>query len=122
MCCASRPAPPKACGCQQYLTTHPSSASLALFLWQHEERQGNLKGARNLLSRLQAEGVSLERSWRTILEGALLEARAGNVRVARRVFKFLMENVPWYGPIYYEAFRFEERTQHMERALRIVRR
>lgn len=43
--------------------------------------------------------------WRTVLEGALLEARSGNTDVARKVLKYLMTHVPWYGPIYYEAFR-----------------
>ena len=48
----------------------------------------------------------IDKTWRTVLEGALLEARAGNARVARRVFKYLMQNVPWYGPIYHEARRY----------------
>ena len=72
---------------------------------KHEERLGNPDGARALLARLRSQGI--DKTWRTVLEGALLEARAGNARVARRVFKYLMRNVPWYGPIYHEAARFE---------------
>jgi la-related protein 1 len=34
--------------------------------------------------------------WRTVLEGALLEARSGQISAARSVFKYLMEHVPWY--------------------------
>jgi len=85
---------------------------------KHEERLGNLDNARALLSRLRTQNV--EKAWRTILEGALLEARAGNIVVARKVFKYLMENVPWYGPIYFEATRFEEKNEEFERAIAIV--
>lgn len=49
--------------------------------------------------------LCLLKVWRTVLEGALLEARSGNTDVARKVLKYLMTHVPWYGPIYYEAFR-----------------
>ncbi|GBG29162.1 Pre-mRNA-splicing factor CLF1 [Hondaea fermentalgiana] len=85
---------------------------------KHEERLGNLDNARALLSRLRSQNV--ENAWRTILEGALLEARAGNIIVARKVFKYLMENVPWYGPIYFEATRFEEKNEEFDRAIAIV--
>eukprot|EP01102_Stenamoeba_stenopodia_P016364 TRINITY_DN5718_c0_g3_i1.p1 TRINITY_DN5718_c0_g3~~TRINITY_DN5718_c0_g3_i1.p1 ORF type:complete len:1434 (-),score=333.17 TRINITY_DN5718_c0_g3_i1:126-4427(-) len=83
-----------------------------------EERIGNLTGARLFLARL--KNVSIDQTWRTILEGGLLEARVGNIQVARRVFKYLMKNVPWYGPIYYEAFRFEEKCEEYQRAIEIV--
>mmetsp|Transcript_11868 Transcript_11868/g.13801 ORF Transcript_11868/g.13801 Transcript_11868/m.13801 type:complete len:1213 (-) Transcript_11868:1358-4996(-) len=83
-----------------------------------EERMGNLGAARALLGRLR--NVNVEKAWKTILEGALLEARAGNVLVARKVFKYLMRNVPWYGPIYYEAAKFEEKNEEFQRAIAIV--
>ncbi len=63
----------------------------------------------------------LERSWKSILEGCLFEARIGNYTEARDVFKFLMSYVPWYGPIYYEAFRLEERDGADSQALAIIR-
>mmetsp|Transcript_41132 Transcript_41132/g.66247 ORF Transcript_41132/g.66247 Transcript_41132/m.66247 type:complete len:1159 (+) Transcript_41132:364-3840(+) len=85
---------------------------------KHEERMGNLQGARSLLARLRNQSV--DKTWRTILEGALLEARAGNIVVARKVFKYLMQHVPWYGPIYFEATKFEEKNEEFERAIAIV--
>ena len=42
--------------------------------------------------------------------------------VSRRVFKFLMARVPWYGPIYHEAFRLEQRAGLDSAALDIVER
>ena len=114
------------------------------------ERQGRIQQARELLSRLQSVDMPPEKAWRTVLEGAQMEARAGNQKIARKVFKYLMKHVPWcvrvvavrggcrrhacslvtrtvtprrrYGPIYYEAFRFEERCQDDGRALRVIRR
>jgi tetratricopeptide (TPR) repeat protein len=74
--------------------------------------------ARSLLARLR--GVPVERAWRPILEGALLEARAGNDQVARKVFKYLIKHVPWYGPVFQEAFRFECRCEQYHRAVAIV--
>ena len=85
---------------------------------KHEERMNNLPGARALLARLRTQSV--DKAWRTILEGALLEARAGNTVVSRRVFKYLMQNVPWYGPIYFEATRFEEKNEEFQKAITIV--
>jgi hypothetical protein len=64
----------------------------------------------------------LDKCWRTLLEGAQLEARACNNTTARQIFRYLMEVVPWYGPIYLEALRFEERTGHYQKALKIFAR
>jgi hypothetical protein len=44
---------------------------------------GNLAAARSLLSRLRTQ--SIDKAWRTIMEGGLLEARAGNIAVARKI-------------------------------------
>jgi len=87
---------------------------------KHEERMGNLQGARALLARLRNQSV--DKTWRTVLEGALLEARAGNIVVARKVFKYLMRHVQWFGPIYYEATKFEEKNEEFDRAIAIVER
>jgi la-related protein 1 len=85
---------------------------------KHEERMDNIDAARHLLGRLKTVGI--DKAWRTMLEGALLEARAGKVTTARRIFRYLMLHVPWYGPIYLEAFRFEERCEEREKALKII--
>jgi la-related protein 1 len=44
-----------------------------------------VQGARELLGRLRHVGI--DKVWRTVLEGALLEARTGNSDVARKIFK-----------------------------------
>ena len=36
------------------------------------------------------------------------------------IFKYLIKNVPWYGPIYQEAYRFEEKCEEYDRAIAIV--
>jgi hypothetical protein len=83
------------------------------------ERLGLCAETRDFLSSLRHE--PLERTWKALFEGALFESRVGNPSTARNVFQFLMSYVPWYGPIYYEAFRLEERERHDEAALRIIR-
>ena len=85
---------------------------------KHEEKLGNLHRARQLLARLKHVGI--EKVWRTVLEGALLEARAGNHNMARRVLKYLMHHVPWYGPLYLESYRLEKDLGLTDDALSIV--
>jgi tetratricopeptide (TPR) repeat protein len=87
---------------------------------KHEEKMGNLARARELLSRLKHVGI--DKVWRTVLEGALLEARAGNDVMARRVLKYLMHHVPWYGPLYLEAYKLEKDLGRSKEALAIVER
>ncbi|KAG7359705.1 expressed tetratricopeptide repeat protein [Nitzschia inconspicua] len=87
---------------------------------KHEEKLGNLSRARELLSRLKHVGI--EKVWRSVLEGALLESRAGNDVMARRVLKYLMHHVPWYGPLYLEAFKLEKDLGRSRDALAIVER
>ena len=85
-----------------------------------EERMGHTSNARALLARL--KHVNIDKVWRTVLEGALLEARAGNVDMARRVLKYLMHHVPWYGPLYLEAYQLERDAGQYVDALQIVER
>ena len=85
-----------------------------------EEKMGNLDGARDLLRSLHS--FPINDTWRTILEGALMEGRAGNDAEARRVFGMLMDKVPWSGQIYLEAARLEERQHAYQSALAIVHR
>jgi hypothetical protein len=87
---------------------------------KHEERMNDLPRARSMLYRLHE--VGLDKCWRTLLEGAQLEARAGNSKVARIIFKYLMEHVQWCGPVYSDAVRYEERCGNDMRALRITDR
>eukprot|EP01006_Ploeotia_vitrea_P028406 TRINITY_DN61110_c0_g1_i1.p1 TRINITY_DN61110_c0_g1~~TRINITY_DN61110_c0_g1_i1.p1 ORF type:complete len:1465 (-),score=160.58 TRINITY_DN61110_c0_g1_i1:327-4721(-) len=108
--------------CQQLLQTGlrfcPYNESLLVKGIKYEEQMSNHSSARGLLSRL--KNVRLEKSWKTILEGALFEARAGNVNISRKIFKYLITNIPRHGPIYYEAYRLEEKCEQFERAMSIV--
>lgn len=86
---------------------------------QHE-RLNNLSGAREMLGKLQEEAI--DATWKTVLEGSLLESRAGNTDMARKLLAALMNKVSWYGPIYHEAFRLEEKAEYFERALAVVQK
>jgi tetratricopeptide (TPR) repeat protein len=87
---------------------------------KHQEKMGNLDRARELLARLKHVGI--DKVWRTVLEGALLEARTGNYSMARRVLKYLMHHVPWYGPLYLEAYRLERDQGNPADAFAVVER
>mmetsp|Transcript_20983 Transcript_20983/g.37890 ORF Transcript_20983/g.37890 Transcript_20983/m.37890 type:complete len:1660 (-) Transcript_20983:315-5294(-) len=87
---------------------------------KHEEKMGHLNSARQFLGRLKHVGI--EKVWRTLLEGALLEARAGNDKMARRVLKYLMHHVSWYGPLYSEAYSLERELGCPQEALLVVER
>jgi len=69
------------------------------------ERMGDLDQARHLLSR--TKHLSIDKSWKTVLEGALLEARVGRYSMAREVLKYLTHYVPWYGPLYLAHTKLE---------------
>ena len=86
---------------------------------RQQEKLHKLQDARGMLSALKYE--SIEKTWRAVLEGALLEARAGRIVVARTLFQFLIQNVPWYGPIYHEAYKLEEKNGYPEAATEVVR-
>jgi tetratricopeptide (TPR) repeat protein len=94
------------------------SESLLTRAVKHQEKLGNLDSAREILARLKHVGI--DKVWRTVLEGALLEARAGNRDMSRRVLKYLMHHVPWYGPLYLEAFKLERDQGHPMDALQVV--
>jgi tetratricopeptide (TPR) repeat protein len=85
-----------------------------------QEKMGNPDVARALLARL--KHVAIDKVWKTVLEGALVEARAGNVNTARKVLKYLMYHVPWYGPLYLEAYRLERDQRNIVDALHVVER
>jgi tetratricopeptide (TPR) repeat protein len=96
----------------------PLNEVLLIKLVKIEERMDRLDHARVVLSRL--SNLNNERTWKTIFEGALMEARAGNVSVARSIFQYLMHHVHWYGPVYQAAFSLEEKHGFFENAYKIV--
>ena len=87
---------------------------------KQQEKLHNMEEARGMLSILKHE--SIERVWKAVLEGALLEARAGRIIVARKFLQYLIQHVPWYGPIYHEAFKLEERDERDDAALTVVKK
>lgn len=85
-----------------------------------QERLHKYSEVRGMLSVLKYESV--DRIWKSVLEGTLFEARTGNIAISRKLFKYLMKHVSWYGPIYFEAFRLEEKEGNDGAALDIIRR
>lgn len=85
-----------------------------------QERLHKYSAVREMLSVLKYESV--DRIWKSVLEGTLFEARTGNIAISRKLFKYLMKHVSWYGPIYFEAFRLEEKEGNDRAALDIIRR
>lgn len=63
--------------------------------------------------------IPLEKSWRMILEGALFEGRIGNQAVARKILRKLLNECKTYGPVFFEASKYEEREGNVEAALSI---
>lgn len=98
----------------------PLCEGLMTRLLRVEERAGGLARARALLARL--EELPPEKTWRTVLEGALLEARHGHGAEARRLFARLMAAVPWCGPVFHEACRLEDACEDYDRALAVADR
>lgn len=84
------------------------------------ERVGHRDHARHLLARL--KDSSIEKSWKTILEGAQMEARAGRYFIAREWLKYLTHHVPWYGPLYKIHSEFERDYGDPADAFAIVER
>jgi tetratricopeptide (TPR) repeat protein len=101
-------------------TNHSYNEVLLTKAIKQHERLNNLTGAREMLGKLQEEGI--DTTWRTVLEGSLLESRAGNIAMARKLLSALMSRVSWYGPIYHEAFRLEEKAENFDNALAVVQR
>jgi hypothetical protein len=97
-----------------------SSEALLAKVIKLQERLHSYDAVRGMLSALRHE--SIDKMWKSVLEGSLFEARTGNIAVSRRLFKYLMTHVPWYGPIYHEAFRLEEKEGNDQGALTIIRR
>ena len=77
-----------------------------------EEKLGNYVAVRDLIETL--KDVPLERTWKMVLEGALFEGRIGNRDKARQTFNLLIKKCPQYGPVFFEASRYEEREGQLE--------
>jgi tetratricopeptide (TPR) repeat protein len=82
------------------------------------EQLGNLAMARSLLSKVKT--FPIEKSWKIILEGAQMEARAGHLETCRKLYEYLMKEAPSHGPIYSESFKMEYNYENYEVALEIV--
>jgi la-related protein 1 len=100
------------------LTHCSTNENLLVRALKFYERSGHIDDARQLLARL--KDSSIEKSWKTILEGAQMEARAGRYVVAREWLKYLTHHVPWYGPLYKIHSEFERDYGDPAEALAIV--
>lgn len=96
----------------------PHNESLLLKGIKFHEQRRNRNAARAILSKIQ--DVPLEKTWKVVLEGALMEARAGNIQVSRKIFQYLMKNSPTHGPIYHEFANFEENQGKEDLAIEIL--
>lgn len=54
-----------------------------------------------------------------VLEGALFEGRIGNQAEARKIFRTLLNDCKSYGPVFFEASKYEEREGNIKIALEI---
>ncbi|CAM9266433.1 unnamed protein product, partial [Ectocarpus fasciculatus] len=86
------------------------------------EKQYRLEDARRLIYSVCSDQTSIEKIWRVLFEGAQIEYRAGETARARTLYNFLMDHVPWYGPIYSEALRLEETGHHFTSCIGIIKR
>ena len=87
---------------------------------RHNEKKYEVILAREMLGALKPEAI--DRVWRAVFEGALFESRSGKPHVARQLFKYLMQHVSWYGPIYFESCKLEERECYHDAVLKIIKR
>jgi tetratricopeptide (TPR) repeat protein len=93
---------------------------LLIKLIKIEERTEQYDSARAVLARL--VNFSCEKMWKTVFEGALMEARCGNLVAARSLLRYLMHHVHWYGPVYQAAFSLEEKHGYFQNAYQIVQK
>ena len=85
----------------------PVSDQLAVKFIKIEEKLGNIKISRNILGGLR--DLQVEKNWKILLEGSLMEARAGNLSTARHILKNLVFHCDSFGAVYLEAIKFEEK-------------
>ena len=72
-----------------------------------EEKIGDVSVSRQILGSLFISNV--EKNWKIILEGALMEAREGKISLARHILQNLVYVCSTFGAVYLEAIKFEEK-------------
>lgn len=72
-----------------------------------EEKTGDISTSRQILGSL--NNSNIEKNWKILLEGALMEAREGKLDLARHILQNLIYNCSSFGAIYFEAIKFEEK-------------
>ncbi|KAL0211844.1 hypothetical protein RCL1_005470 [Eukaryota sp. TZLM3-RCL] len=90
--------------------------SIILRLIRLNEKFHKFSEVRCLFFKLREENP--QKSWRILVEGGLFEARRENLFGARKVFKFLMANVPHQGPIYLDAVKMELKYGTLNHAIK----
>ena len=89
------------------LQFYPVSEQIFSKFLKIEEKSGQLEVSRRVLSGFYRKSV--EKYWKILMEGAVMEARCGNVRLARYVIHSLIFQCSHFGGLYLEAVRFEEK-------------
>lgn len=84
----------------------PYSDQLSIKYIKLQEKLQDLTPARRVLG---SAWTYSEKNWKILVEGALMEARAGNFEKARNDFQTLMANCSAYGAVFLEAVKFEEK-------------
>ena len=72
-----------------------------------EEKIGDLSVSRQILGSLFISNI--EKNWKIVSEGALMEAREGKISLARHIFQNLVYVCSTFGAVYLEAIKFEEK-------------
>ncbi|KNC54200.1 uncharacterized protein AMSG_09989 [Thecamonas trahens ATCC 50062] len=102
------------------LSASPLDEALFVAALRHHEKHGSLDDARALLAMLRKQPIA--DCWKMVLEGALLEVRAGNLDAVRPLLAHLMDAVPWYGPVYNEALVAELGAGKLANAIAVIQR
>ncbi|KAH3742652.1 pre-mRNA splicing factor [Pelomyxa schiedti] len=98
-----------------------ASENLLIKAIKLETKLDNLNHGRSLISKISStiEQDSISKWWRTILEGAMLEAKAGFHNIAVMVFNYLMEHNPT-GPAIQAYYLYEEKRGCYSNAKKIA--
>lgn len=96
----------------------PRDEPLLIRTVKHEEKMGNLEGARRLIAPLRQDG-DVSRVWKCVMEGAMVEARAGNTSKARSIFSSLIDRLPKQGALYAAYCKMELRIGMVQRSMSV---
>ncbi|OMJ67246.1 hypothetical protein SteCoe_35648 [Stentor coeruleus] len=85
----------------------PFSDQLAIKFIKIEKEIVDISISRRILGSL--SGGTIEKNWKILLEGGLMEARNGKIDLARHILQSLVYHCGSFGAVYLEAIKFEEK-------------